>query len=172
MSGKAKRRPVTSPIPQRKEPPAPNAGPVKPRPRCLQGIDGGPDSAHPVWRLALLDLDHDGDWSWGVDEGVLRKILTFLREMEHLTWTEVRAQLTGGRRRGPKHKFIPAAHLCSQAQRRLLELQLDEFEELFRFRLGNMHRLWGVIHQDVFYPVWWDPDHKVCPSRDPDLAFA
>ena len=77
-------------------------------------------------------------------------------------------QTGGNRRRGALHKFIPSAHLCPAAQRRLLDLRLDEFDELFRFRLGNLERLWGVIHLDVFYPVWWDPEHKVCPSNDPD----
>ncbi len=77
--------------------------------------------------------------------------------------------MTGGnRRRGAKHKPIPAGHLCDEAQRRLVELELDEFDELFRFRLGNMARLWGVIDEGVFYAIWWDPDHRVCPSKDPD----
>lgn len=169
MQKKAKRSPVPSSSPHRKERPVRPAGSAKPRPRCLQGIDDEPGSNHPMWRLAFLDLHHDGDWSWGLGEDALRKIVAFLQEMERLTWTEIRAQLTGGnRRRGPKHKFIPAAHLCPAAQQRLLNLQLDEFDELFRFRLGNMERLWGVVHQEVFYPVWWDADHKVCPGKDPD----
>ena len=29
---------------------------------------------------------------------------------------------------------------------------LDDFDELFRFRLGNTRRLWGIIDDDVFYP--------------------
>jgi hypothetical protein len=166
MSGKSKNRPIPSLPPQRKQLPAPSAGPAKPLPSCLKGICGGP--AHPTWRLALLDLDHDGDWSWGTDERALRKIIEFLREMERLTWTEVRAQITGSqRRRGPKHKPIPVGSLCTAAQKRLAELKLDDFDELFRFRLGNMERLWGVVHDEVFYPVWWDPDHNVCPSGEP-----
>ncbi len=99
----------------------------------------------------------------------LLKIIALLTEMERLTWREIRAQLTGGKRRGPKHKFIPLDSLCKEAQERLQALQLDDFEELFRFRTGNMERLWGVVSGDaprVFYPIWWDPDHKVCPSRD------
>lgn len=118
---------------------------------------------------SFLDLEHIGSWSWQVEPVTLHKIIAFLREMERLTWTEVRAQLTGGNnRRGPKHKSIPASHLCPEAQRRLTEIRLDEFDELFRFRLGNMERLWGVVDDDVFYPVGWDPDHHVCPSGEPD----
>jgi hypothetical protein len=93
------------------------------------------------------------------------KIIAFLAEMERLTWHEIRSQLTGGnRRRGAKHKFIPVSSLCALAQARLVELTPDDFEEMFRFRLGNMERLWGVILDGVFYPVRWDPGHQVCPS--------
>lgn len=169
MAGKAKHRPAPQSVPSRKQRPTPDAPPAtKQKPRCLAGIDGGSGSSHPMWRTSFLDLEHNGLWSWEVESATLRKIIAFLREMERLTWAEVRAQLTGGRRRGPKHKFIPADHLCPEAQRRLTEIKLDEFDELFRFRLGNMERLWGAVYDDVFYPVWWDPAHRVCPSGDPD----
>lgn len=60
-----------------------------------------------MWRTSFLDLDHTGSWSWQVEPGTLRKIIAFLREMERLTWTQVRAQLTGGNRpRGPTTSCI------------------------------------------------------------------
>jgi hypothetical protein len=135
----------------------------------LQGIDDDPGRAHPRWRVSLLDLGHTDGWSWGVDAAAMRKIVQFLTEMERLTWTEVRAQMARGKKRaGLKHKFIPAENVCNLAQQRLAEIKLDEFDQLFRFRLGNFERLWGVIHEHTFYPVWWDPDHKVCPLKDRD----
>jgi hypothetical protein len=171
MPKKDKRRPDRPAAPDLKGRPAPDVPePGKRRPRRLQGVEGsGPDGSHPIWRLALLDLEHLGSWSWDVGADDLKKIIQFLREMEQLTWAEVRGMLTGGyRRRGPKHKFIPADHLCPEAQRRLVELDLQEFADLFRFRLGNMERLWGAVNEGIFYPVWWDPRHHVCPSKDPD----
>jgi hypothetical protein len=114
-----------------------------------------------------VDHDHSDGWSWQITPEVLRKIVTFLIEMERLTWNDVRSQMAGGeRRRGAKHKPIPVSSLCPVARDRIVELELDEFEEMFRFRLGNMERLWGVVRDGVFYPVWWDPDHKVCPSAE------
>jgi hypothetical protein len=167
MGSKPKRQPSPQ-IPQRKQLPAPSAGEAKRYPKRLLGIDGEADSQHPLWRLSLLDLEHVEGWSWAIDEASLRKIVAFLAEMERLTWKEVRAQLTGGRRRGAKHKYIPADHLCPTAQRRLGELELDDFDEMFRFRLGNFERLWGVIRDGVFYAIWWDPRHQVCPGKDND----
>ncbi|WP_328746342.1 hypothetical protein OHT57_12550 [Streptomyces sp. NBC_00285] len=141
-------------------------------PRRLQGVavPGEMDEQHPVWRIALLDRDHDGSWSWKITDQTLIKIVDFMATMERLTWREIRQMQTGGdRRRGPKHKSIPRNHLCKEAQERLVELNLDDFDELFRFRTGNMERLWGVLIGDnprIFYPIWWDPEHKVCPSAD------
>lgn len=119
-----------------------------------------------MWRLSLLDREFNGAWSWSISDKDLIRIVEFLTEMERLTWREIRDQMTGGnRRRGAKHKPIPRGHLVPEAQERLRELQLDDFDELFRFRLRNMERLWGVLHGSprVFYPIWWDPEHKICP---------
>jgi hypothetical protein len=83
------------------------------------------------------------------------------------TWREIRDQEAHSRRKSDrKHKYVPRDHLTAKAQRRLEALELDDFDELFRFRLGNTERLWGVLPPDnprVFYPIWWDPDHKICP---------
>jgi hypothetical protein len=85
--------------------------------------------------------------------------------MERLTWTEIYAQLTSSKRGSHrKHHAMPAAQLCGEAQRRLEELRLDDFDELFRFRLGNMRRLWGIVDDEVFYPVWWNAEHRVYPQ--------
>jgi hypothetical protein len=153
-------------VPQAAVPDAPDR-----TPRRLLGVAtaGELDEQHPVWRTSLLDREHAGSWSWAITDATLLKIVDLLSEMERLTWREIRQQQTGGRRRGAKHKPIPRDHLCKEAQDRLEELELDDFEELFRFRTGNMERLWGVLSNEnprVFYPIWWDADHRVCPSKD------
>jgi len=136
-----------------------------PRPRRLAGIADGSDGRHPTWRLSFLDLEHAGSWSWQVTANDLQQIVTFLKQMERLTWTEIYAQITSSRNGSHrKHHSMPVEQLCSEAQRRLQQLQLDDFDELFRFRLSNKGRLWGIIEGHVFYPVWWDPEHKVYPQ--------
>lgn len=33
-------------------------------------------------------------------------------------------------------------------------------------RLGGKQRVWGGVRQGhVFFPIWWDPEHTVCPRR-------
>lgn len=135
------------------------------RPKRLAGVASSANGSHPAWRLSFLDLDHAGGWSWQVSPVDLREIIGFLSEMERLTWTEVHAQITSSKRGSHrKHHPMPIGQLCTEAQQRLQELQLDDFDDLFRFRLGNKRRLWGILDEDMFYPVWWDSEHKVYPQ--------
>lgn len=136
-----------------------------PKPRRLSGVADAQDGRHPTWRLSLLDLKHAGNWSWQLTESDLHEIIQFLSQMERLKWTEVLAQMTSSKNGSHrKHHPMPADQLCAEAQERLQELHLDDFDELFRFRLGNKRRLWGILDEDVFYPVWWDAEHKVYPQ--------
>jgi hypothetical protein len=102
-----------------------------------------------------------------VSRADLLDIVQTLTAMERETWTEIRAKITGNGRRGALNKFISMEDLCKDAQDRLNDLKLDEFSDnFFRFKLGNMKRLWGVVYDDIFFPVWWDRDHEVCPSEE------
>ena len=167
--GKDKERPK----PKKIVPAQPAVVPVLKVPRRLAGIspDGVADDRRPVWRTSLLDLEYEGSWSWSDGSTSLARVLAFAAEQEKLTWREIRNMQTGGaQRRGPRNKFIPIEHLCKEAQKRLQELNLDDLDELFRFRDGNLGRLWGRMDADggvlVFYPIWWDGRHQVCPSKD------
>jgi|GEM_PF-1829434 len=141
--------------------------PVAKRPRKVAGL-GVHGADHPLWRLSLVDHGHPR-WGWGgASAEELLAVLAFLKEMEKLTWTEIWDLKTGShRRRGALHKFIPIDDLCSDAQDGLLTLGLDDASDVwFRFRLGGTRRLWGVVEGNVFFPVWWDPRHEVCPGAD------
>ena len=63
------------------------------------------------------------------------------------------------------NKRIPAENMCKEAQARLTELELDDHGALWELRLSGAPRIWGLRSGHVFYPVWWDPDHSVCPSN-------
>jgi hypothetical protein len=68
---------------------------------------------------------------------------------------------------GDTLKSYPIENLPTRAaQQRLVDLNLDDQTALWRLRLTGTARLYGLMYDDaVFHVLWWDPDHKVWPSR-------
>ena len=67
---------------------------------------------------------------------------------------------------GPSgNKAIPIEHLCSDAQNRLRDLGLDDYDEVWEMRIGGKERVWGLRDASVMLLLWWDPEHEVCPSE-------
>lgn len=125
---------------------------------------------YPSFSFRYADRSYSGMWEWPPTGEDLDEVLDFLCEMSRLTWLEIKSQLTGSGRRGSRHKkhhYQDSDGVCLEAQRRFGELGLDAvFDQYFRFRLGGEKRLWGFLTDDgVFHVLWWDPDHKVCPSE-------
>jgi hypothetical protein len=105
-------------------------------------------------------MDHDGPWSWKtLPPEKLREILEKLAGWEKKTWGQVH-----GDAHDSQHS-VDLARLIKPARDRLRELDLDDLDSLFRFRLSGEERLWGVPLDNVFYVLWWDPNHEVCPSK-------
>lgn len=138
-------------------------------PRALRGVvevtENAIAEARPLWGLSLMDEEHNCSWTWRVTPGEATTLLGFLKEMERLRWREIRAQMFNSKRGShKKHHWMPADDVCTEAKRRLDEIGLGDQEEIFRFRLSNKARLWGIILDRTFYPIWWDSDHKVYPT--------
>ncbi len=82
------------------------------------------------------------------------------------TWREIRQMRAGGKKRWRRYHRQAFDAVCPDAQRRIAQLGHDEqFEELWRFRIDQKKRLWGYEVDGVFYLLWWDKDHKVCPTE-------
>ncbi|MEM9019318.1 MAG: hypothetical protein AAGC44_02045 [Planctomycetota bacterium] len=63
------------------------------------------------------------------------------------------------------HHEISLDRLSREACKRLEQLAFDDLDSLFSMRLSAKKRLFGVRKEPYFYVLWWDPDHKVCPSK-------
>ena len=120
---------------------------------------------HPVFSLSLADRTYEGEWGWKLLDGPAAvRLIEFLSLMGCTSWTAVRQQTAGGHY---KHHYQPVTSLCSPARRRLRDLELDDLDpQIFRFRDGNLKRLWGFVSSDgIFFAIWWDPNHKVYPTE-------
>jgi hypothetical protein len=111
----------------------------------------------PAWKIGTFDVD--GPWGHSrVDTKRLwTELFPKLKNYESMTWAEIE--------RDKHHNHsVPVDQLISEARRRLEQLKLDDVESLFRFRFSGKERLWGRRDLEVFYLIWWDPEHEICPS--------
>ena len=117
------------------------------------------DDTNFKWRVHnnYIDCDHH-QFGWRKVKIIhfLRKIAQLLQSYEGLKWREV------------KHK--PHCHpwgldeIPKECYSRLEERQID-IEELFQIGLGNKPRIIGYKTRSIFYLMWYDPDHKFCPTK-------
>lgn len=116
--------------------------------------------------------DREGAWSWGQ----LRNwhptpgdshVYGLLDPYAHKTWGEIHGERVGkkSKRKPPdkRHKAYDLSLICEEAYKRLVTLQLDDRETIFRFRFGGMIRIYGFIVGTEFHLLWYDPDHKIYP---------
>jgi hypothetical protein len=117
-------------------------------------VDGDPCL---VFGLQLAD--DGGTWAWSKMTAAELKIVTDkCKEWER---TPANQLFTGS-----GHKPIPFHNLCPEAQKRLRDIELGEYDgQWWELHLTGQRRIWGVRQRHVFYVVWWDPKHTVCPSR-------
>lgn len=113
---------------------------------------------NPAWRLGRLDLIHPDNWkaNHSLDEVTLQRIRERLRHCEAKTWQEI--LVASGHFNHP----IKVEKLCSGAQKRLAELQIDA-ESLISLNVTGKERVWGVRNGNVLSLLWWDPNHQVYP---------
>ena len=118
------------------------------------------------------EADIIGAWSWGQprkwdEDDWDNLIYPNLCEFQKLKWSEIYAQRTVGKK-NKIHKKHHEMHVCDidkEACERWNELGLDEYETMFRFRLGNKPRLWGYRIYIKYFLIWWDKFHKICPNE-------
>jgi hypothetical protein len=113
---------------------------------------------HPSWRIGQIELVDRFGWHTLSREKLL-EIRDHLASFESMSWNEISV------RSKYFHHSIPVQDIIPRAQKRLVEMGLHMLDELFRFRLANLERVWGYRDRGVMQLLWWDPDHEICPSK-------
>ena len=109
------------------------------------------------WSWRFSEVDTGGPFPWKqLDAKWLQLILNRLGAFERYT--------RDGLKKANCHP-VPFDELCPDAQKRLKTLKRDDLEELWSFRVGSKPRVWAILYDNVFNVLWWDPNHKVCPSE-------
>jgi hypothetical protein len=117
-----------------------------------------PDRARTVqWCFQLFDKSacwHEKSYA----EETFRHVACLLREYSGRTW----GQIEQDRKRD---HAVEIAGLIPEARQRLQALHLDDCGPFWRFRFDGVKRIWGIRDRHVFRILWWDPQHRVCPSK-------
>lgn len=119
-----------------------------------------------TWCVSRKDCD--GVWSWGEARAWTEAewggvIEPKFRHFSEKTWGELDKHVYGGKDRHKMHHSHEISDIVPEAQARWLQRDLEEFETVFRFRLGAKQRAWGFILQAHFHLVWWDRAHQIYP---------
>ncbi len=117
------------------------------------------DASNFSWRVHnnYIDYDHP-EFGWGKVEILLflKDIVQTLQSHEGLTWQDVKEKKhchPWGLDEIPKECF-----------NRLEERQID-IEQLYQIGLGNKPRIIGYKDRAIFYLMWWDAEHRFCPTE-------
>ena len=128
-----------------------------PRPTALPGAETSDQRI--CWRFC--HVDHDGPWGFGaVDGDRLRWLMERLAQFESMTVNEI---FNNGGYPGKDydvHRIPTPAALA-----RLEELQLADMTKIWCLRLQGEPRLYGFLVGHAVHVVWWDPEHRIWPSR-------
>lgn len=127
-----------------------------------------------TWCHSKADID--GAWSWVNNEPrawsqaeAQSVIEPHMNNLINKSWSEVEQESYNGKKKFRKlrNKYQDLSSICDEAQKRWKVLNdLNQFEELFRLRLGTNKRVWGIRLQHHFFMVWYERYHKICPIKD------
>lgn len=130
--------------------------------------DGSRFGSLVTWCISKADrAEH---WSWGEprdweDHEWTLTIHPAFKNFEQLTWGEIDKCSSGGNEGHKMHHSHEIDDLIDEAQERWRQLNFEQYDSIFRFRLGGQKcRAWGFIVQSHFYFVWWDRNHSIYPT--------
>jgi len=109
------------------------------------------------WKINkhYMDLYHE---EWGWDKlGILDFfdiIIDRFNDYETMTWQDIS-------KRKNCHP-MPVQDICGKAQSRLWDMQKD-IDMLYQVDISEIGRIFGYRERALFYLIWHDPAHTVCP---------
>jgi hypothetical protein len=102
-------------------------------------------------------MDFGGPFGWSrFDTALLLEIDGKLASFETMTWQAIK--------QAESHSIAVDA-IAKEARDRLAEIRQEDIDEIFSLRVSGKQRIWGILDRNRLKILWWDPEHKVCPSH-------
>ena len=114
------------------------------------------DGNAPEFRAGKMDVE--GRWGWNNSNNSKFDMKLFLEkvfENQKLSWQELK--------NNGSHD-VDLDKIITEARKRLEEIEQDEIAQLYSLRLSGKMRMWGIKDNNIFWILWWDPHHEICPS--------
>ena len=131
-----------------------------PSPSKTAKIASDPDSfnnMNPSWRISKMEMVDPFGWH-KLNSEQINYIREKLSYFESMTWNQI--SIDGKK----QNHSVAIAQLSKETQKRLVEINIIDIDELFSLRLSGRERIWGILDKGVLNLLWWDPNHRVCPS--------
>jgi hypothetical protein len=109
-----------------------------------------------AWRFSSCDRGGPFAWTNLFHGAPFQEVVERLHEFERMSWEQIID--TGS------HPIEPE-RFEKLARDRLAEIQQDDVDELMSFRISGIRRIWCIQDRNIMRVLWWDPDHRVCPSH-------
>lgn len=100
-------------------------------------------------------MDKGGRWAWPEPWNGPIDIFQKLAAFEQLEYR------TGLRDKQSRHELET---LCTEAQKRLADIEKDDLEVLYSWHLDGPTRIWCANYGGMMCVLWWDPTHTVYPT--------
>ena len=92
----------------------------------------------------------------------LSTLYPLLKEREDSTWQAIECATHGKKGKSNSH-HVPVQNLCTDAQKRLKMMKLDDIDEIYSLRLGGELRIYGIRKYNYLKILWIDPYHEIYP---------
>lgn len=127
--------------------------------------DVSTDDLKVIW--AFDNIDKDGPFAFAFNSVTFphKEILGKMISYASMTWTELDRQTHDAGK--SKNHFLEFESLSKEAKERFKYKfpEFDTADSIFSFALQNKLRIIGVRDGQIFHAIWYDPEHKFCPSH-------
>lgn len=112
------------------------------------------------WRTSHMDYDGAFGWEHLTVKDFCRNIVTFLQNLETMTWDNVY------RKGSHSLSWDSLSKTANQRFDEIKDTLPDTFgdAELLSIPIKGVPRIIGFRDRACFYLLWWDPSHNVSPS--------
>ena len=117
-----------------------------------------------VWMFDCID--RDGKFAFDVkrEDFDAKQVLDKIVNYSSMKWFEIKRQTHDDNK--SKHHLLDYETLSTEAKERIKKLRLEEqTDAIFSFAFENMLRVIGIREDEKFHVIWFDPEHKFCPSH-------